>query len=106
MAFDPSPDERVIGHILYFKENKEGGEEYNVRLAKGVDTYVFAEGDLAPGSSWVLTATAFDVNQMQSDRCAPAYLNIGSPKIPDEKFPEKKKKTTPPGPIKKILGYF
>jgi hypothetical protein len=91
LIFEPSPDERVVGHIIYFNaENEE--EEYTKRLdGREVNEWIIEEGLLYPSTTYIFTATAYDAQENQSVRSEPYLVQIAPrdiPELPDTNLPE------------------
>lgn len=94
VVFEPSPDERVTGHIIYFYEKSNPELEYYVLIPdKTVTEHIFnaeieqSKAELYPGRTYVFTATAYDGNAKdQSIRSNSATVHIQAPGIPEQNF--------------------
>lgn len=106
VTFDPSPDVRAKGHIIYYR-HVEADTEYNSgAIPIGTNEFVIEKGKLWPGNTYIFTATAYSDN-MESDRSAP--LKVCVKDLPPFTPPEKKEpaswlKVILPKLLKAILG--
>jgi hypothetical protein len=106
VTWTPSPDERAIGHIIYYY-HVDGDMEYNSGpIPLGTNTYKLEKGKLWPGSTYVFRATAYSEN-MESVRSDPLEICISDlpPFTPPGKLePTNWIELVPPGILKQIFG--
>ena len=105
VLLDPSPDERVVGHRLYYYNIANESDLFNKDLPLGTNEATFnlghnlPESNLPPNSSWVFKATAYDAHENESDFSNSVTVNISGNKLPNESSPGKWLPINPPNLI-------
>lgn len=93
VIFDPSPDERVVGHAIYFND---GAKEWRKRLDMPLAEWIIPEGMLKPDTEYVFTATAFDEIYNESVRSEALLVQVDPiPEIVDD-LPPITQRVSPP----------
>ena len=92
ITFDPSPDDRVVGYIMYFDVD---GIEFNSDssndntsgrwdLTGETPKFTLEEGRLYPGKTYTVTATAHDAYGNQSVKSDPLVVIVEAQDLPEE----------------------
>jgi hypothetical protein len=88
VVFDPSPDERVTGYIIYFDD---GEVEYNTESSslntsgkwQSGTEYQLEEGRLHPGKTYTITAVSHDEAGNMSARSEALVVTVAVEPLPD-----------------------
>lgn len=95
VTFDPSPDERVTGYIIFIHD---GETEWNTGSFTGTEV-VLDEGRLHPGKIYTLTAIAHDALGNQSARSEALVVTVGIAPLPEQNLPPLYIPTSAPGAL-------
>ena len=106
ITFDPSPDPRAIGHVVFMVHEETGKEYSSGPMPLPQVTYQYEEGELWPDNHYTFRAIAYS-DTLESSPSDPLNVCMGSVQQfvpPDELRPVKWLELVPPGVLKQIFG--
>lgn len=88
VSFDPSPDARAVGYILFFDDGEvEWNSDKSSENTSGnwlTDTsFQLEEGRLHPGKTYTITAIAYAQNEDRSVRSEPLVVSVLVDPLPE-----------------------